>query len=97
MLTLADETVDDAFWQSRLAAAATLRRRLQLADDSDAYRLVHAEGDGLSGLIVERYADVLVFEFFSLGMGSAGGAPGQAPASVARPADDPGSTGGPAT
>jgi 23S rRNA (cytosine1962-C5)-methyltransferase len=68
MLTLADETVDDAFWQSRLAAATTLRRRLQLADDSDAYRLVHAEGDGLSGLIVERYADVLVFEFFSLGM-----------------------------
>lgn len=68
MLTLGDHAVDDAFWQARISAAASLRRRLGLELHSDAYRLVHAEGDQLSGLIVERYADVLVFEFFSLGM-----------------------------
>jgi 23S rRNA (cytosine1962-C5)-methyltransferase len=51
-----------------LSRAVELRRRLRIDEVSDAYRLVHAEGDGLSGLIVEKYADVLVFEVFSLGM-----------------------------
>ncbi len=68
MLTHTDAAVDDEFWRQRLASAIALRRRLRLDDVTDAYRLVHAEGDGLSSLIVERYADVLVFEVFSLGM-----------------------------
>lgn len=68
MLTWGSAPVDDAFWRQRLADAVELRRRLRIEDDTDACRLVHAEGDGLSGLIVERYADCLVFELFSLGM-----------------------------
>ncbi len=68
MLTHADEAVDDAFWSGRLARAVALRDRLGLAEQTDAYRLVHAEGDDLSGLIVERFADCLVFEVFSVGM-----------------------------
>ena len=68
MLTHADEAVDDAFWRDRLGRALELRRALQLDEVTDAYRLCHAEGDGLSGLIVERFADCLVFELFSLGM-----------------------------
>ncbi len=68
ILTHADHPIDDAFWRSRLSMAVELRSRLRLSDVTDAYRLVHAEGDGLSGLIVERYADCLVFEIFSLGM-----------------------------
>lgn len=60
--------VDTAFWRARLEQALALRRQLRLDDVTDAYRLVHSEGDGLSGLIVERYADCLVFELFSLGM-----------------------------
>ena len=35
---------------------------------SDAQRLVHSEGDGLSGLVVDRFGDTLVLEFFSAGM-----------------------------
>ena len=35
---------------------------------TDAYRVVHAEGDGLSGLIVDRFDDVLSVEVFSLGI-----------------------------
>lgn len=35
---------------------------------TDAYRLVHAEGDGLSGLIAERYAEWIAIEVFSLGI-----------------------------
>lgn len=68
VLTHEDRPVDDAFWREAIARAVALRRRLRLDDVTDAYRLVHAEGDGLSGLIIERYADCLVFEVFSLGM-----------------------------
>ena len=68
VLAYGDTPIDDAFWTKRLSQAVNLRRRLDLSATTDAYRLVHAEGDGLSGLIVERYADCLVFEVFSLGM-----------------------------
>ena len=41
---------------------------LDLERETNAYRVVHAEGDGLSGLIVDRYDDVLSVEVFSLGI-----------------------------
>lgn len=64
-----DETpVDEAFWHRQLEKAVALRRQLGIDQATDAYRLVHTEGDQLSGLVVERYADCLVFEMFSLGM-----------------------------
>jgi len=46
----------------RLAEAAALRDRLAI--DSDAMRLVHAEGDGLGGLVVDRYGDTAVLEVY---------------------------------
>lgn len=68
ILTHADESVDDGFWRTRFTQALALRRQLGLDAVTDACRLVHAEGDDFSGLIVERYADCLVFEVFSLAM-----------------------------
>ncbi len=60
---------DEAWWHDRLAAALELRRGLlQLDTVTDAYRVIHAEADGLPGLIVDRFGDVLVAECFSLGM-----------------------------
>ena len=57
------------FWAARLDRAIALRRDiLKLDADINAYRVVHAEGDGLSGLIVDRFDDVLSVEIFSLGM-----------------------------
>ena len=41
---------------------------LRLDDVTDACRLVNSEGDDLSGLVVDRFADTLVLEFFSAGM-----------------------------
>ena len=60
----------DAGWFSRkIAEAVSLRRDvLKLDEVSNAWRVVHAEGDGLSGLVVDRYDDLLVVEFFSAGM-----------------------------
>ncbi len=60
----------DAEWiAARIAAAVSLRRELlQLDAVTDAWRVVHSEGDGLSGLIVDRYANTLVVEYFAAGM-----------------------------
>jgi 23S rRNA (cytosine1962-C5)-methyltransferase len=65
----AKEPIDDAFFAKRLDQAILLRRDwLGLDRVSDAYRLVHSEGDGLSGLVVDRFGSTLVLEFFSSGM-----------------------------
>jgi 23S rRNA (cytosine1962-C5)-methyltransferase len=69
LLAMGVEPPGVAFWRGRLADAVALRHdRLGLPEVADAYRLVHAEGDGLSGLVVDRFADVLSVEVFSLGM-----------------------------
>ncbi len=63
------EPPGDAFWRAKLADAVAVRHDLlNLPEATDAYRVLHAEGDGLSGLIVDRFADVLSIECFSLGM-----------------------------
>jgi 23S rRNA (cytosine1962-C5)-methyltransferase len=64
-----DEAVDAAFLARRIANAVSLRRDLLGLDAvTDAYRLVHSEADDLSGLVIDRFADTLVVEFFSSGM-----------------------------
>jgi 23S rRNA (cytosine1962-C5)-methyltransferase len=63
------EAVDEGFFAGRLARAVALRRdTLGLDAVTDSYRLVHSEGDGLSGLVVDRFGPVLVLEFFAAGM-----------------------------
>jgi 23S rRNA (cytosine1962-C5)-methyltransferase len=63
------ESIDDAFFARRIGAAIALRRSwLNLDAAADAYRLVHSEGDGLSGLVVDRFGAVQVLEFFAAGM-----------------------------
>ncbi|MEQ1596431.1 MAG: class I SAM-dependent rRNA methyltransferase [Casimicrobium sp.] len=64
-----DEIVDAQFIAERIADAARLRRAIYGLDAvTDAYRVIHAEGDGLSGLIVDRFGDVLVVAFYAAGM-----------------------------
>ncbi len=60
------ERIDHAFFKRRVARALALRARLPI--DSDGVRLIHGEADGLPGLIVDRYADVLSAQFLSAGM-----------------------------
>ncbi len=60
------ERVDHAFFKRRVARALAYRQRLAVA--SDGVRLIHGEADGLPGLIVDRYADVLSAQFLSAGM-----------------------------
>ncbi|MFC3551980.1 class I SAM-dependent rRNA methyltransferase [Lysobacter cavernae] len=63
-----DIDVDAGWFARRIADAVSLRRDvLKLDEVSDAWRVVHSEGDGISGLVVDRYGDLLVVEFFSAG------------------------------
>ncbi|VTS02266.1 class I SAM-dependent rRNA methyltransferase [Tuwongella immobilis] len=64
-----EEAVDAEFFAKRLRRAISLRRDwMQLDAVTDAYRLVHSEADDLSGLVVDRFGDMIVLEFFSAGM-----------------------------
>jgi 23S rRNA (cytosine1962-C5)-methyltransferase len=58
--TREDEEVNEAFFRSRIEKAQTYREYLDI--DADAYRLLHAEADGVPGLVVDRYADFLVLQ-----------------------------------
>src|SRR5215475_1627747 len=62
----AAERIEAAFFERRLATAIALRARL--AVPSDGVRLVHGEADGLPGLVVDRYGDVLSAQFLAAGV-----------------------------
>ncbi len=57
-----NEPLDDHFWRRRLETAIQFRNQLGYGDPHGAARLVFSEGDGLSGLIVDRYADYLAVQ-----------------------------------
>jgi 23S rRNA (cytosine1962-C5)-methyltransferase len=60
---------DPSFWTETLSAAVAVRRSLGLfAGDTNAFRLVHGEGDGLPGLIIDWYDGVCVMQAHSAGM-----------------------------
>ena len=61
--------IDEAHWSAKIAAAIALRGRLLgLGGPGAAYRLVASEGDGISGLTVDRYDRWLVAQFTSLAL-----------------------------
>lgn len=61
----AGEAVDEEFFLRRILQSASRRKDFE---SSNALRLVHSESDGLPGLILDRYADVLVFQLLTAGM-----------------------------
>ena len=61
------EEVDAAFFRNRVMRALAIREGLPAAKTGNALRLIHGESDGLPGLIVDRYADVLVAQFLAAG------------------------------
>ena len=65
MSTRLDVSIDTAFFASRVGHALRLRSLLY---DAPFYRLIHSEADGLPGLIVDRYGDVVVCQLNTAGM-----------------------------
>jgi len=62
-----DEAIDLDFFRRRVRSAAQLRQVFD-PDNTNAYRLINAEGDGLPGLVVDRYAEILVVQVHTFGM-----------------------------
>ena len=67
VLTHANEPIDENFWVSKLKNAFELRKDL-LLHATNCYRLVHGEGDGLPGLIIDLYNGVAVVQAHTIGM-----------------------------
>lgn len=68
VLTWRDEPIDRDFWRERLARAINQRSALQLGPQTNAVRLINAEADGVPGLIVDKYDDVLVMQCLTAGI-----------------------------
>lgn len=66
LLTLGHEAIDAKFYQKRIEAA--LARRAGRVSGTNALRLVHAEADGLPGVVADRYGDVLAVQFRNAGV-----------------------------
>jgi 23S rRNA (cytosine1962-C5)-methyltransferase len=61
VFTTADEPLDRALFARRIAAALALRARV-VPDETDAYRLLHGEGDRLPGVVCDRYGAYAVLK-----------------------------------
>ena len=68
ILTFDDEPIDDGYWQQRLSVASDVRKKMNFGTQTDAYRLVHGEGDCLPGLIIDIYGKTAVMQAHSIGM-----------------------------
>ncbi len=63
--------IDQTFWNQRLQNALHLRTRLGMTVDSqmtNCFRLVHGEGDGVSGLVIDMYGSVAVVQCHAIGI-----------------------------
>ncbi|MCE9550127.1 MAG: class I SAM-dependent methyltransferase [Betaproteobacteria bacterium] len=63
----AEQSIDADFFRKKIIQALALRKDLKLAQHSTGMRLIHGESDGLPGLIVDQYGDVLVMQIGSAG------------------------------
>ncbi|UCV23180.1 class I SAM-dependent rRNA methyltransferase [Ferribacterium limneticum] len=63
----AEESIDDAFFKRRIAAAVALRQSLPELRGQQGLRLIHAESDGLPGVIADQYGDTVVVQLTSAG------------------------------
>jgi 23S rRNA (cytosine1962-C5)-methyltransferase len=63
-----DQTIDAAFFRAALARAHAQRTSLIELTDTNAFRLVHGEGDGLPGIIIDLYAGFAVVKLYSAGL-----------------------------
>ena len=62
------DTFDQAFFHRKLEPALALREALGLVDGESAYRLINAEGDGLSGFVADVYGEFVVLYVYSRGL-----------------------------
>ena len=62
------EAIGPLFWRRRIARAVALRRAYVLSAETDCARLVHGEGDGLPGVVIDLYGRFAVLKLYSAGL-----------------------------
>ncbi len=68
LISRKDEEPDKDFFLKKFREALALREKVYTSYETNAYRLVHGESDGLPGLIVDRFNKAVVLQAFSAGM-----------------------------
>ena len=69
ILTYDEVEIDESFWFQKLSDALEFRRRIDLPTTmTNAYRLIHGEGDGIPGLIIDVYHDIAVIQCHAIGI-----------------------------
>ncbi len=68
LLSREGEVPDAAFFRKKILAALALREKLYPSGETNAFRLVHGESDGLPGLVIDRFDSSFVLQAFSAGM-----------------------------
>lgn len=70
VISFEQRTINQEFWNGKIKSAANLRKLLHLPSNNqtNAYRLIHGEGDGLPGLVIDIYGDTAVIQAHSEGM-----------------------------
>ncbi|MEN6452781.1 MAG: class I SAM-dependent rRNA methyltransferase [Prolixibacteraceae bacterium] len=70
IISFRDVPVDASFWKAKLEGAIAVRRSLGLLNNeqTNVFRLVHGEGDGMPGLVVDFYNGTAVLQAHSIGM-----------------------------
>jgi len=69
ILAFEKKAIDNNFWTSAIQNAINVRQKIGLPNsDTNSYRLIHGEGDGLPGLIADIYDSVCVLQAHSIGM-----------------------------
>jgi 23S rRNA (cytosine1962-C5)-methyltransferase len=70
LLSFVSINIDQEFWTKKIANAFHYRKAIELTDKdlTNCYRLVHGEGDGLPGLVIDVYGEVAVVQCHSIGM-----------------------------
>lgn len=63
-----DQPLNEGFWREKIARAYTGRQLLDFGTETNCYRLIFGEADGIPGLIVDRYANYLVMQCLTLGI-----------------------------
>ncbi len=68
LLSRTGEIPDDEFFRKKILNALDLRKKFYPEEDTNAFRLVHGESDGLPGLVIDRFNSAFVLQAFSAGM-----------------------------
>ena len=70
VLSFKDIAIDHNFWTERISSSLAMRQKIGIADNpnNNTYRLIHGEGDGIPGLIIDCYDETAVIQAHSVGI-----------------------------